>query len=353
MLTRALARHCRVVYLECGVRSKLGHLMPWAQQQGDILVIYDAFRLRYGRVGRRFPRLASWLDGLWLRSLLKRLGIVEYVYWTSAGDPRLIAGVDTSRLVFDCIDPCFTPATQEEFDRDELAVVSKAKVVFATAESLLERMRAHHPAAFLLPNGAPDSAPVAGELKPVPSALAGKKGPVVGYMGTLDWRFDGQAVMEVARALPEVTFCLVGRIIEDQQAMIDELKKLPNVVVTGLVSRAEGEAFTARFDAGFIPFVPGPMNDAINPCKMYMYLWAGVPVVATDIRECRRHAPWVLCPDASRDLKSTIEQALQSSQSGRVERQAFALSNTWAVRADEAMKHLRDRGLVGQAVRHP
>jgi glycosyltransferase involved in cell wall biosynthesis len=79
---------------------------------------------------------------------------------------------------------------------------------------------------------------------------------------------------------------------------------------------------------------------------MYMYLSAGVPVVGTDIRELRRHSPWVLCPTEGRDLRATIEKALESSVRQREERRAFAAQNTWAVRAAAAVSHLQETGLL-------
>ncbi len=358
MLTRALSRYCRMIYLECGAPSARARLFPWAENiSPEVTIVRDAMRLRHSRLGKRSRWLAAWVDGQRLSQLLGLLGAKDYLYWVSTNDPMLLVGMQTDRLVYDCIDPCFDPRFQAQADHRERQIAARSKHVFATAEALVERMKTMHDSVTLLPNGGPDT-PFREQAAERPVSLKGRHGRVVGYMGTLDWRFDPGAVMAAAEVLPHVTFCLVGRVNAEQAAAVSLLKKRNNVIVTGAVSVAEGKAYMAAFDVGLIPFVPGAMNDAINPCKMYMYLWAGMPVVATDIRECRRHAPHVLTADENSPLVKRIEEALSEPQANRERRRLFAAENSWDQRARQAMSVLgrkrsfaQERRIVRRRVR--
>lgn len=347
MLTRALARHHKTVYLEFDARTHRFAVFPHAEiDASGVILIHDALRLRATKLARWFPKLANAVDSFLLHRLLKKLGITDYVYWVSSSDTRLLPGMKLDRMVFDCIDPCFSEKDDNAFDAVEREVVSHAKLVFATAHTLKSRMDALHSDVVLVPNGAPDDGPPG--TKP-PASIPGRGSqsrPVVGYMGTLDWRFDAAAIERLASDCPEVTICLAGRVNQEQRDAVSKLSAYDNVVVTGSISREQGEAFISSVDVGLIPFRPGAMNDAINPCKLYMHLWAGAPIVATNVRECRDLEPMVLTETPNRSLADCVRQALQRPPSERSLRQDFARQNTWGARARQALDALASRNLL-------
>ena len=318
----------------------------------NLFIVHDAFGFRFSRLGRRLGRVSAKLDAVLIHSLLKSLGVKDYIYWLSAPSPEMLWGMNIKRLVYDCIDPCFTPQDQQVHDATEAAIVKLSRLVFCTAESLYEKLAQIHCNVHLLPNAC--QAPVHQMLRPAlpkPYAAQGHSGPIIGYMGTFDSRVDTVMLTEAARRLPEYTFALPGRINADQEANVAELRKLPNVILPGSVSEQEGYAFTAAFDVGLVPFIPGPINDAINPVKMYMYLAAGKPVVATWLRECRRHAPYVYSAQSVTDFVEAIRRSIaEDSDVLREARIAFAMQNTWEDRARNALDHLRATGLLSDCI---
>ncbi|HVT81411.1 MAG TPA: glycosyltransferase [Phycisphaerae bacterium] len=350
-LMEALAGHTRIFFLNWpefrGTYTEV--LRPRAEKIADnITVIHNAFGLRFARGGKRLGRAAGALDGTWIKDLLRGHGVTDYVYWIAAVSPALLWGMNTRRFVFDCIDPCFDPAWQARFDREEAFLARKARVVFATAESLWERMKAHNPNSHLLPNGCNESEYHPEKLArlPRPAALQGRTGPVIGYMGTFDWRIDATTLTAAAQKMPDCTFALVGRVNSDQEANVATLRSLPNVVMPGAVSLEDGWAWTAAFDVGLIPFQPGDMGDAINPVKMHMYLMAGKPVVTTWIRECRRHGPLVRATQTPEQFVTAIRESLAECSPADVARRlAFSRAHTWKARAAEAADILDRTGL--------
>jgi len=350
-LMEALAEHTQIYFLNWpefrGTYTEV--LRPRAEKISDrITVIHNAFGLRYARGGKRLGRAAGALDGIWIKDLLRDDGVTDYVYWIAAVSLSLLWGMNTRRFVFDCIDPLFDATWQERFDREEAFLARKAKVVFATAESLWKKMKTLNPSSHLLPNGCNEAEYHPDKLArmPRPAQLTVRTGPVIGYMGTFDWRVDTKTLTETAEKMPDCTFALVGRVNADQEANVAKLRTLPNVLFPGAVSLEEGWAWTAAFDVGLIPFQPGDVGDAINPVKMHMYLMAGKPVVSTWLRECARHGPLVRATKNTDEFVGAIRASLSELTPAHVaERIAFSQNHTWRARAAQAAKILDDDGV--------
>ena len=310
---------------------------------GDMWVMRNAYALRTRRLGRRLSRATAYLDGRWARRALAEAGFDDFVLWLMEPNVPLAYGLRRERLAYDCIDPNFVPEHQSVFDKAEAAVARRARVVFATAKTLQRRMQRFNNDVTLLPNAAPVAR---AHLVPATRPVDLPDGPVVGYLGTIDWRFEPDSVGAAARALPHVTFVLAGRVNADQSDRLNELISMPNVVFPGALDTDEGDAYVASFDVGIIPFTPGEMNDAINPVKMFMYLAAGLPVVSTWIAECRDN-PHVNAAHDPYEFAELVRDALNDNDPAKVAaRRAFAASNTWAHRAEAAIAVLRDRGMV-------
>jgi hypothetical protein len=313
-----------------------------------LVLIHDAFGFRFTRVGKKLGGFAASLDGSWLHAKLREMGVSRYVYWLSYPDPRMLRGMRTDRLVYDCIDPCFDPAEQADHDRNEAAIAKKAKMVFCTAQTLVEKMQPFNANVHLVQNACDVSyhRDIATTL-PLPEPLRGKPRPIIGYMGTFDARVDTETLVAVARRLPQFTFAFVGRVNADQEHRVKPLRSLPNVVLPGAVSMEDGRAYAASFDVGLIPFLGGPGGDSINSLKMYMYLVAGTPVVSTWIRECVRQAPMVAATKNVDEFVAAVEHAAaDNSPESIAKRVSFAMCNRWEDRANEAIALLKNDGLL-------
>jgi glycosyltransferase involved in cell wall biosynthesis len=345
-LLLSLRRYGPVVLLERRPPQKRLPVSSIESIAENLYVVRRAFALRSSRLGRRMSRLAAAIDGSWFRRNLRSVGISHYVFWLSVADPVLALGMPAQSLVYDCADPNFLPESQREFDAAERSVATRAAMTLSTAHSLQAKMETYNQTSFLLPNAiSRDFHPQQTDALPSPPLLRGKPHPVVGYLGTVDWRFDATFVLAAAQALPECTFAIVGRVNDDQREAVASLQRLPNVVMPGQVGYHEGLTWVAAFDVGIIPFSIGEMNDAINPVKMYMYLMAGLPVVATAIAECQRNAfvSTATSPDEfARLLRHSVAARPVADRQQRIE---FALRNTWDIRADEAVALLQSNGL--------
>ena len=169
---------------------------------------------------------------------------------------------------------------------------------------------------------------------------------LVGYVGTVDWRFDPGYVQAAATAMPHITFVIIGRVNAEQEDRVAALRQLENVRFLGQLDNREAGKWLGDFMAALIPFTPGAMNDAINPVKMHMYLAAGLPVVATNIAECvaNEHVITGADPDS---FASALADALAADNDEAVQqRQRYGRANTWERRAEEAISLILTQGLL-------
>ncbi|HSI11446.1 MAG TPA: glycosyltransferase [Chthoniobacter sp.] len=350
-LPEALAKHTNVILLQGPTAEDRAErrVRPRLKKVGErMFVVENAFALRNSRARDFLGPLAAVIDGAWLNRALDANGLGDYVYWVSDPQLALLSSMRLDRLVYDCIDPCFVPKDQPDMDRIEGTITKAARLVFATAQTLRDRMAAMHPKAILLPNACSmDTCQAADEDTAVPEKLRGVSRPVIGCLGTYDWRFDVQLVEGAARLLPDCTFALAGRVNQSQEAQMSRLLQLPNVLHLGSLTYEEGHHHVAHFDIGLIPFVEGPMGDAINPVKMYMYLAFGLPVIATDIAECARHADWVTTVRTPEQFAAAVRSIQESNSPAQAEsRRTFARQNRWEDRAAAAIRTLRSEGLI-------
>ncbi len=109
--------------------------------------------------------------------------------------------------------------------------------------------------------------------------------PVIGYYGAIAEWFDMDLIVGCARRHPKWQFILIGAV---SGCDIAEAALLSNIEFLGEKPYAELPHYLYAFDVCLIPFRLMDLTRATNPVKVYEYLCAGKPVVATDMPELRR-----------------------------------------------------------------
>src|SRR5207253_9582762 len=99
----------------------------------------------------------------------------------------------------------------------------------------------------------------------------------------------------------------------------------------GVLPYADLPRYVRHADVGLIPFRLGDVSAGATPGKLFQYLAAGLPVVATDFLrdDAVRKLVYVALEEAE-DFATTIDRALlERSDTLRAERIAFARQNSW------------------------
>ena len=217
--------------------------------------------------------LAAVASELRLRS---PVGVVQFPGWypVAMSLPGMV-------LIHDCLDHVagFNAVSPRVVALED-KLIREADAVVATSEYLADIVRRQRPCEIVR-NGAEVeyfSTPPA--TRYVPPAR-----PVIGYYGAIaDW-FDMELVVSCAHNHPEWHFILIGA---TEGCDVAPARKLANIVFLGEKPYSELTHYLYSFDVCIIPFKLVDLIKATNPVKLYEYLCAGKPIVATDMPELRR-----------------------------------------------------------------
>jgi glycosyltransferase involved in cell wall biosynthesis len=250
------------------------------------------------------------------------------------------------RVVYEHLDSLDLLGATPARVRAHRTLLGRASVVTATAERLLREVAPFRPDALLCRN-AVDTARFA--IEPSAESPGAMERPrslrdaevIVGYTGTLsaEW-FDYRLVAEVARARPQYGFVLIGA--DDSGGLVRSgLLDLPNVCWLGPRPYDELPQRVAGFDAAMIPFVVSGVTQSSSPLKLFEYLAAGRPVVATELEECLA-VPLVRTARDAGGFANALDavRGLAVDADFREECRRFAAANTWEVRAEQVLAAL-------------
>lgn len=274
----------------------------------------DAAAVERALAGLRALAATHPLDGCWV--------VAHLPFWRPLAEAARAAF--GGRLLFDCMDDFASFGDHADLADEEAALARTADLVTVTAQRLHDKHAPANPRTVLVHNGCePEHFGPAAARRP-----AGER-PVVGFFGGIhDW-FDGALVEGLARSRPGWDVWLVG---DTYRGDVAGLYALPNVAFLGELPYAELPRVVSFFDVGIIPFKVTPLTEATDPVKVYEMLAAGLPVVATDLPELRRLAPWVALARTADELVARVEAALAEPPAAREARRDVARSHSWVER---------------------
>ncbi|MFN2386929.1 MAG: glycosyltransferase [Thermoanaerobaculia bacterium] len=283
-----------------------------------------------------------YLHGGNLESVRGIPGRILWCFTYNVPPPDALGGAS---LVYDVIDhPDVFPYPRATLQRNHARGLREARAVFAVSRPLLEEARETRPDAAYLPNGV-DWARFAAPPDPasIPERLASSRArgrPVAGFVGALARWVDADLITQLAAARPDWDFALVGEPLDDSFARL-EASRFSNVLWLGPRPYSAIPSILSAFDAALIPFRTGPEGANASPIKLYEYLAAGIPVVATPIPECAAIPEVSIGRDARAfsDLLERARAARRSPDYGARAR-ARAKENDWSHRARAALAAL-------------
>ena len=134
---------------------------------------------------------------------------------------------------------------------------------------------------------------------------------------------------------------MVGPVVD---VAVDELARLPNVVLPGRVAFNRIPDSLAAFDVGLMPYADQAMSQYTYPAKLHQYLAAGLPIVSTPLPDLEEFAD-VVETAAAGDFVAAVERALEQPADQAV-RRAIAADNSWERRM-EALSRIVEGHLAG------
>jgi glycosyltransferase involved in cell wall biosynthesis len=291
-------------------------------------------------------RMAVWINRrilqLTLRLVRRELRMKEFQLWTflpTAGD--YVGKRGESLVVYYCVDEWsgFNYVNGDRVARAEEALCRRADIVFATAQSLVDKRRAWNRETHLARHGV-DRALFAGALEPatpIPSDIASLPRPIIGFYGTLqDW-VDLDLIAYLANRHPDWSIVLIGKPMAD----LSRLAEFPNIHVLGRRPHDQLPGYCKTFSVGIIPYVVNDRIRHVNPIKLREYLSAGLPVVSVAIPEVELLSQHCAVTNDYQQFTSAIELALRDDKPELRRRRSEAMaSETWEQRVRELGAHV-------------
>jgi glycosyltransferase involved in cell wall biosynthesis len=163
--------------------------------------------------------------------------------------------------------------------------------------------------------------------------------PVLGFAGNMQAsKVDFDLLEAVAKAWPAGTLLLVGPERPETETQLRRLASLPNVRWVGMKPYAELPSYVAAFDVALIPYLENEYTRSCFPLKVFEYLAAGKPVVASGLPELVHLVPDIVLASGTREYLRGIESALESADQGSAaQRMALAAQNTWETRTERLL----------------
>ena len=160
---------------------------------------------------------------------------------------------------------------------------------------------------------------------------AGKR-KKVGYIGSLDQRFDIATIEYCVTQLPAYDFEFTGELMN--KTIQQRLASYPNVTFKPPVKPDEVPGLLQKCDVGLIPYICDEYSKNIYPLKINEYLSVGVPVVLTSFAELPEFNEIVSFTKGKEDFCNAIVREIESDSTENIKKRIhFAEKNSWENRA--------------------
>ena len=208
--------------------------------------------------------------------------------------------------------------------QSEMSTMMRADLVVTASQGLSQWALEHGAREVMyLPNGV-DCERFAGE-PPLPDEYAALAGPIAVFVGDISSWVDLAMVEACARAMPDVSFVLIGPCANTPTNMSI------NVHFLGVRPHQQMASYLRHAHVGLIPFhleACSSLIANIHPLKLYEYLAAGLPVVSSRWAELENlKSPAVLCSSTDEFIVAVRAALYETGQEPRY--QHYAQSASW------------------------
>lgn len=252
----------------------------------------------------------------------KTCSVVDLPFWTN-----VVVSLKANHIVYDCMDyHAGFHTNSDEMLNDEDLLLRTADLVITSAQTLSDRIKEKRDNVIIR-----NAAEVKLFAEKDSRVLLAHEKTTIGYYGAIANWFDVNLVKKAALALPELDFVLIGEVTTE----LNGLNRLDNVTLVGEVPYSDLTAYLNSVDVCLIPFKIIELTLCTNPVKVYEYLAAGKPVVATAMPEVELISGYLHIGYNDEAFIDKIKQAVSEvgNETLAAQRSAWALTQDWSARA--------------------
>ncbi|WP_207427308.1 glycosyltransferase [Pedobacter sp. SYSU D00535] len=314
----------------------------------DILITPPVLSINFlpeGALYRKILKINESIIANRIRKVLKMRGIEDFVYINSFNFhyPGIAQLIKPKLTVYHSVDPIIVPYDMKHGYVSEKQLLEESNLVICTSKHLFEVNKKHNKKTFFIPNAADVShsqKALAEDLIIHPSIKEIKK-PIIGYVGNIERRIDFDLLKPAIEKNPDKSFVFVGPV--DETFLPQWFVNSDNVHMVGKVPYQDLPSIYKGIDVALIPFKTDEVSATIFPLKLFEYLGAGKPVVASNFNpdlESWTEGTVAYCPDTD-SFEQAIKEAINTETVVKVEKRlAVAAKNTWDKRAQDFLSLL-------------
>lgn len=249
---------------------------------------------------RKYPLLykpaiaARAMEGLRIRALkrvLARLGCDRPILYLLHPKFRgYIGRLDEKLVVYHVLDEYtgYRGANRDRVMIEENSLLDQADLVICASRLLEASKRGENRFVYFVPNGVDFDHFSRSEGLPVtlPDDLRGIPRPRVGYLGRICDKLDFNLLLDVAKGMPDHSFCFAGDamvVTRENRALFEKWSTLPNVHLLGNKRPDDLPAYLRAFDVAVMPYLVTEDSRQRYPLKLHEYFAAGKPVVSVPL----------------------------------------------------------------------
>lgn len=245
---------------------------------GNVTVLTP--QLKHGMNEKEISRYQEIL----LLQFIKINQISDYIAWYYT--PMAITfsrNIKPTLIIYDCMDELsgFKGAHPDLTD-NEKKLIKMSDVVFTGGHHLYEHKKHLHENIYPFPSSIDREHFESGNGTDDPKDQKNIPHPRAGFYGVIDERLDVELLDQVALAMPEFHFVMIGPIVKIDPAT---LPKHENIHYLGQKSYNELPSYLANWDVAILPFAKNDSTKFISPTKTPEYLAAAKPVISTSIHD--------------------------------------------------------------------
>ena len=275
-----------------------------------------------------------------IRKVIRVNNIKDFIYINSFNFhyPRVADSLKPALSIYHCVDPMIIPYDMKHGIISEDELVAKSDLVICTSRMLYEEKKKQNPNTWFIPNAADINHSSKALEKDLPANphIQGIRKPVIGYAGSIERRFDYALLKEVIDANPDKSFVFAGPLMPE--FVPEWFLRTNNLFYIGRLPFEDMPGLIRGFDIAIIPFKKDEVSRTIFPLKLFEYLGAGKPVIATnfnpDLEEFTKGMV-SFCENAQSFSGAIQDELKNDSERLKQSRIAVAKENTWKKRVGE------------------
>jgi teichuronic acid biosynthesis glycosyltransferase TuaH len=324
----------------------------------NIVILPPLLSVHFLPEGRLYRKLLAYNEQLIARRLnriIKTHSLNNIVYINSFvfHYPNLSDFIKPRLSIYHCVDPIITSYDLKHGLVSEKILISKSDLIICTSQQLYREKSRLHSSTHFVPNAADihHSIKATNTSLAVHQALEKIPKPIVGYFGNIESRIDFELMRDVANTNKDIHFVFAGPI--EKHLVPDFFYTIPNIHFTGRIAYDQMPNMLKGFSVAIIPFKRTDESSTVFPLKLFEYLGAAKPVVATDFNLDLQKITGDLVSYCNTvdQFSNAVKNALMTDsaqlQSRRIE---LAKQHTWAKRVLDISNLIENKQKKQEAV---